>query len=128
MTAPKVSSGERLFQTYWKMLAPAGLPEPTHDESKPVTGRRWRLDFAWPEAKVGVEVQGGVYGGKRQGHTRPAKYHKDVEKLNACQEHGWVVLWTTPQMLAKDPAQFVGQVARIVKSRLDKKGENDDKS
>lgn len=52
--------------------------------------RRWRLDFAWPEERVAIEVQGGTYSGG--GHTRGAQYAKDCEKLNAAQIMGWKVL------------------------------------
>lgn len=51
--------------------------------------RRWRFDFAWPEFKLAVEIDGGTWSGGR--HTRGAGFAKDCEKMNAAQLAGWVV-------------------------------------
>lgn len=53
-------------------------------------GRNWRVDFAWPDRRLIVEVEGGVYTGGR--HTRPSGFVKDIEKYNALTEAGWKVL------------------------------------
>jgi very-short-patch-repair endonuclease len=55
--------------------------------------RRWRFDFAWPDKKVAVEVQGGVYTGGA--HVRGPQYTKDREKMNTAQLDGWIVLEVT---------------------------------
>lgn len=52
--------------------------------------RNWRVDFAWPDRRLIVEVEGGVYTGGR--HTRPSGFVKDIEKYNALTEAGWKVL------------------------------------
>jgi very-short-patch-repair endonuclease len=51
--------------------------------------RRWRFDWAWPERKIAVEEDGGVWVQGR--HTRGAGYLKDMEKLNAAAELGYRV-------------------------------------
>jgi very-short-patch-repair endonuclease len=58
--------------------------------------RFWRFDFAWPEHKVALEVDGGIWlkGGGR--HTRGAGWLKDTEKLNTAASLGWRLLRTTP--------------------------------
>lgn len=57
----------------------AGLPEPTR-EFKALKDRQFPWDFAWPEQRLLVEVQGGIY---RQGaHSRGAGIERDMEKLN----------------------------------------------
>jgi len=59
--------------------------------------RRWRFDFAYPEYKVAIEVNGGVWSRGR--HTRGKGYLGDLEKLNAAQILGWIVLQFTPQQM-----------------------------
>jgi hypothetical protein len=59
--------------------------------------RKWRFDFAWPAAKLALEVQGGVHSGGR--HTNPQGYLNDMEKENAAACLGWRILKTTPQSL-----------------------------
>ena len=50
-------------------------------------GRKWRCDFVWPDLRLIVEVEGGVYSQGR--HTRGSGYTKDVEKYNAIVNAGW---------------------------------------
>ena len=52
--------------------------------------RRWRFDYAIPEALVAIEVEGGIYAGGR--HVRGAGYEKDCQKYNEAQLLGWIVL------------------------------------
>jgi very-short-patch-repair endonuclease len=55
--------------------------------------RRWRFDFAWPDRKVALEVEGGVWISGR--HTRAAGYINDTEKYNEAVLLGWRVLRVT---------------------------------
>lgn len=57
--------------------------------------RKWRLDFAIVDAKVGIELQGGLFIQGR--HTQGAALLKEYEKLNAAQALGWRVGLFTPQ-------------------------------
>lgn len=59
--------------------------------------RRWRFDYAWPEHRVALEVEGGVWTGGR--HTRGAGFLKDMEKYNEAARLGWRVLRCTPSTL-----------------------------
>jgi len=59
--------------------------------------RRWRFDYAFPDLKIAIECDGGVW--MRGRHVRPQGYIKDMEKFNAAAELGWVVLKFTPQQL-----------------------------
>ena len=59
--------------------------------------RRWRFDFAIPEEKVAVEVEGGVWTGGR--HTDGSGFVKDMEKYNEATMRGWAVLRVQPKNL-----------------------------
>lgn len=59
--------------------------------------RKWRFDFAWPEWKIALEVQGGLFTNGR--HSRGAALLKEHEKLNAAAMQGWKVLYTIPDNL-----------------------------
>lgn len=52
--------------------------------------RNWRFDFAWPDRRVAVEVEGGVWSQGR--HTRAQGFISDTEKYNAAVMQGWRVL------------------------------------
>ena len=56
--------------------------------------RRWRFDYAFPELKIAVEVEGGVYIQGR--HTRGSGFIKDMEKYNTAASMGWTILRVTP--------------------------------
>jgi very-short-patch-repair endonuclease len=53
-------------------------------------GRNWRFDFAWPDRKLAVELEGAVYAGGR--HTRGKGFEADCEKANAAVLAGWRIL------------------------------------
>lgn len=63
-------------------------------------GRKWRFDFASPELKVAVEVEGGIFSQGR--HNRAMTYAGDCDKYNAAAMLGWVVLRITEVQL-RDP-------------------------
>jgi very-short-patch-repair endonuclease len=63
--------------------------------------RQWRFDYCWPDRKVALEVDGGLYTGGR--HSRGAGMEKDQEKLNFAAALGWRVLRTTPRKLTRLP-------------------------
>lgn len=52
--------------------------------------RKWRFDFAFPEQKVAVEIDGGTWSNGR--HNRGSGAKTDAEKYNAAQLQGWLVL------------------------------------
>ena len=59
--------------------------------------RLWRFDYAIPEHKIALEVEGGVWTGGR--HTSSVGFLKDMEKYNTATLMGWRVLRTTPDEL-----------------------------
>lgn len=59
--------------------------------------RKWRFDYAIPEHKIALEVEGGVWTGGR--HTSSVGFMKDMEKYNTATLMGWRVFRTTPDEL-----------------------------
>ena len=57
--------------------------------------RRWRFDFAHPEKRVAVEIEGGVF--IRGRHNRPSGFIADCEKYNEAVKLGWRVLRVVPR-------------------------------
>lgn len=74
--------------------------------------RRWRLDFAWPEQMLAVEIEGGTWGGGR--HTTGAGFEKDCEKYAEALVLGWRVLRVTGTQVRK--GQAVGWLKRVLPS------------
>ena len=58
---------------------------------KPRKLRMWRLDFAWPDIKLAVEIHGLNPGGKSR-HLTIEGYGMDRYKMNRAQLLGWMVL------------------------------------
>ena len=52
--------------------------------------RKWCFDFCVPAAKLGIEIEGGIY--TNGGHTRGAGYQANLDKYNAAVCDGWHLL------------------------------------
>jgi very-short-patch-repair endonuclease len=52
--------------------------------------RRWVFDFAWPEQRLAVEIEGGIF--VRGRHVSPRGFVADCEKYNEAAVLGWTVL------------------------------------
>ena len=72
-------------------------------------GRAFRFDFAWPDRKLAVEVDGGTFTGGR--HVRGAGYERDVEKQNLAVTQGWRVLHFTQRQVTSGYALNVVEQA-----------------
>jgi hypothetical protein len=86
--ASAVSAAEEAFagafqaaQATWA----AGIPEPDREHMFHA-GRRWRFDFAWPEVKLAVEIEG------RGRHQTVVGARQDCDKYNTAAREGWRVL------------------------------------
>lgn len=56
--------------------------------------RGWRFDYAWPEHRVALEVEGG--GWIAGGHNSGQGFLEDIERYNAAAERGWLVVRCVP--------------------------------
>lgn len=59
--------------------------------------RMWRFDYAIPQHKIALEVEGGIW--TRGRHTRPQGFLGDVDKYNTATLMGWRVFRVTPDTL-----------------------------
>jgi len=75
-----------------------GLPEPKF-EVKFHPKRRWAFDICFPEYRLAVEVQGGIWVGGR--HSRGKGMVNDMEKNNEAIRLGWRVLYMQPKDVMK---------------------------
>lgn len=86
-------------QTFLLMLKARKMPTPTPEYQFHPT-RKFRLDYAWVDAKVGLEVDGGIWTGGA--HGRGTGITRDQEKTNLAAGLGWRILRCTPSKLASD--------------------------
>jgi len=54
-----------------------------------IPGRKFAFDFAWPDKKVAVEINGQIWC--KGGHSSGVGLIRDYEKLNLAQANGWRV-------------------------------------
>lgn len=98
---------ETAFQSYIRFLAPdlaAGMVA-----QHPVgPGRKFRFDYAFPAARLGIELEGGLYSGGA--HARPAGILRDMEKGNFAVLHGWRVLRFATQHIEGDPESVIAMI------------------
>lgn len=89
-------------------LRAAGLRAPV-TEFRFHPDRRWRADFAWPDAMLLVEYEGGVYANGR--HTRGRGFEDDCDKYNTATCQGWRVLRFTAKHVRNGTAlQMIEEV------------------
>ena len=81
-----------------------GIPAPVC-EFRHIPGRRFRLDYAWPDHRIGLEVQGGIWiGGK---HSRGVGQKIDMQKNNLGILHGWRVFQCVPGSEVQTIVDFI---------------------
>ena len=101
----------RLFEL---ILAKEGLQYVTEYRFHPT--RKWRADYAFIDANLLVEVEGGLWIGGR--HNRPISMIKDFEKYNSATMIGWSILKFTPSQL--NECATIDMIKEFVNQRIDK--------
>ncbi|MGY1606547.1 MULTISPECIES: DUF559 domain-containing protein [unclassified Geodermatophilus] len=71
-----------------------------------------RLDRAWPEVKLAVELDGARH------HTSPEDRRRDLARDTALAAHGWVVLRFTYADVRRDPDRVRRRVLEVYRMRL----------
>ena len=78
------------------------------------TGRKHAWDFAFPDSRLVIDVQGGIYMRGRSGHSG-ASATKDFEKINLATCYGWRVLLFGPKDCAK---RALGDTMDVIRAAL----------
>lgn len=79
----------------------AGLPAPTPEYLFAAPERRYRADFAWPDQRVMLEVEGGIWRKGGGAHSHPTNILRDMERTNEATVRGWRLLRFQPEKLTK---------------------------
>lgn len=96
MQREKLKKTEGLAKKFMLILEAEGLPKPVQELMFHPT-RKWKFDFAWPDHKIALEVEGGIW--IQGGHSRGKGYKKDMSKYNQAAVLGWTVLRCVPDEL-----------------------------
>jgi len=96
---------EQQFAVAWRVYG-NGMQPVTEYQFAVSIGRRFRFDFAWPDARVAAECDGGQFAYRGGRHATD----KDREKLNFAACLHWRVLRFSGEML-KDPENVCRMVA-----------------
>lgn len=121
--AKKESASSRLEQAVLIIYERNEWPKPRQEYIFHPT-RKWRIDFAHPEVKLAIEVEGGTWGQPircqncgvlvRRGraivraagrHNSAAGMTKDAEKYNAMAIGGWTLIRVTSEMVRNGAAE-----------------------
>jgi hypothetical protein len=92
----KVCKSTEVYDCEW---IDNGLPVPAREHRFHPT-RKWKFDFAFVNAKVAIEIDGGAWINGR--HNRGSGFTKDLEKKNTAQSMGWLVLNFVPKHIDFD--------------------------
>ena len=93
------------------VMIDGGLPPPgLQYEVVDLTGRVWRLDFAWPEYRVAAEYDGVDW------HSGPEAFRRDRRRTAALQDLGWAVV----AIVADDVRYRPGELVRRLEMRLER--------
>ena len=96
------STLEAKFLNKWNKFCPQIEFE---REYKLLESRKFRGDFAHPNSKTVIEVQGGIWIQGR--HSRGAGYTKDCERTLALMAEGWKVIYLVESMFTDDIFEII---------------------
>lgn len=104
---PAGSGLEEGFLRLWKQLHD-NIPEPQRNYRFAET-RKWMLDFAWPDVKLAVEIEGHYR------HRSKSGFAADHRKYRAAEEAGWRVLRYPGTEWKERPLQILDEVETTYK-------------
>lgn len=91
-----------------------GLPKPVFEFCF-FEGRKWRFDICFPDHRVAIEVQGGLFANKKGvvgAHARGAALLKEYEKANYAAASGWLLLHAIPKDVATQ------EIVRLIRAAM----------
>lgn len=93
------------------LLRAEGLPAPAREFRVHAAGRRFRVDFAYPDSMVGIECDSSEW------HTLPFQHDHDLERQNLIQREGLLLLRYTLRRLREDPAGITTEIRDTLAAR-----------
>lgn len=104
------SEAENRFAAAWAQQVPDSVAPAPLREFRFHPEREWRFDFAWPDAKLALELEGvGVSKGMGR-HQRLPGMREDCEKYNEAVRLGWRML----RFMSADKADVLQWVEYVV--------------
>ena len=103
-----------LFEYYWHQLAPREFVPVQEYPFSRVIGRKHCFDCAFPEYRIGVEVDGGTWmknGGRHNSES-------DTEKRNIAASLRWLIFHFTPHMIKNNPIGCVNMVLKAIQDSM----------
>lgn len=92
-TAASRERYQRQFRLIWRAVSPHMQLE---EEFKFHAQSGWRFDFAHTVAKVGIEIQGGIWR-EKGAHNTGTAILRDTRKARAAALEGWVLFPICPE-------------------------------
>ena len=101
-----MSDKNHMFVYLWRVIADGQEYEIEYNFDKHL-GRKHRFDFAFPQFKVAVEIEGNAWNVKGGGkHMQD----RDLEKYNLAAILGWRIIRFSPNMLKSEPDKCIKTV------------------
>ena len=88
-----------------------GLPMPDYQHEITLDSCRRRLDFAYPELRIAIEVDGYEF------HSRYERFEDDRVRANALELAGWLVLRFTWHELVHRPDRVAATIRQAIAGR-----------
>ena len=101
------------METHVRLLVTAaGLPEPVCGRDVVVDGG-WiaRPDLSWPQVRVAVEHDGAHH------RTAARQWHRDIQRRQLLEQHGWRVVVLTAADVLRWPEQTAALVEGVLRER-----------
>lgn len=96
---------------------PIWLAWATYQQEKGLRSRRYafRADFAWPQAQVAIEINGGIW--KKGGHSSGKGITRDITKSTLAQLSGWVLISLSDSHLYDGNPSWLSLIADLISHR-----------
>jgi very-short-patch-repair endonuclease len=93
------------------LLVSRGLPRPVCQHPVTIAGRRYRIDLAYPDQRVAIELDGFEF------HSARDRFELDRTRQNDLVLAGWRVLRFTWRQVCREPDLVATRVAEALRSR-----------
>lgn len=80
-------------------------PEAQREHAPGINGRKFRIDIAFPDERVAIEVDGFAFHGRHLG-----VFNTDRERGNLLTQHGWLILHYTIRRIRNDMFSVLAEI------------------